>query len=467
MFGYDRYANRWIALGGGNQSLSFSPNTNRITTSGYGYDEAVGNLTNDGTHAYTFDAENKISKVDNVSAYVYDGEGQRVRKLVGEDLRFIYDMGGKQTAEFDGGDGTLKKEYVYGVSGLVATIEPTAVNANGTRYSTSDNLGSPRVVTNSGAGVVSRHDYRPFGEELGAGIGDRTTAMGFSVADGVRQQFTSKERDHETGLDYFGARYYSSFQGRFTSTDPSRKSVALSDPQTWNRYSYASNNPMSYIDRNGKWPTWIHNLIVDRSLPGLSPAQRKQIKDGSYSVDAVSTGGQTSSHSNEHGMTIPGQSQDEAAEHGDQFINTNVDHAQYANEHTGLTSSLYDFGRAFHTVSDMTSPAHEGYEVWYLQDAGTHRKRESSIDNYRMGLAVGATLKLYAYTYGQAALQRATGYTPGSANDPSVQAIQAQNSLPGSNPNGNAEALRDYRLGLQRGLDFDWSRQDGRRGRAQ
>jgi hypothetical protein len=92
-----------------------------------------------------------------------------------------------------------------GSSGLVATIEPTAINSNGTRYSTSDHLGSPRVVSNTGGGVVSRHDYMPFGEELGTGIGGRTTAMGFSVADGQRQKFTSKERDNETGLDYFGA----------------------------------------------------------------------------------------------------------------------------------------------------------------------------------------------------------------------------------------------------------------------
>ena len=93
-------------MGGG---LTFNANNNRITTAGYSYD-AVGNLTNDGAHAYTFDAENKISKVDAVSAYNYDGEGQRVRKLVGENLRFIYDMGGKQIAEFSGANGTLKKE---------------------------------------------------------------------------------------------------------------------------------------------------------------------------------------------------------------------------------------------------------------------------------------------------------------------------------------------------------------------
>ena len=49
--------------------------------------------------------------------------------------------------------------------------------------------------------------------------GGRTTAQGYGVYDGIRQQFSGKERDNETGLDYFGARYYSSAQGRFTSPD--------------------------------------------------------------------------------------------------------------------------------------------------------------------------------------------------------------------------------------------------------
>ena len=61
-----------------------------------------------------------------------------------------------------------------------------------------------------------RHDYVPFGEELFAGVGIRSAALGYG-ADSTRQKFTGKERDAETGLDYFLARYYSSTQGRFTS----------------------------------------------------------------------------------------------------------------------------------------------------------------------------------------------------------------------------------------------------------
>jgi RHS repeat-associated protein len=62
-------------------------------------------------------------------------------------------------------------------------------------------------------------------------------------------EFTSKERDAETGLDYFGARYYSGAQGRFMTPDAAPPSIA--NPQSWNRYSYALNNPLSFIDTDG------------------------------------------------------------------------------------------------------------------------------------------------------------------------------------------------------------------------
>src|SRR6266436_3305922 len=62
---------------------------------------------------------------------------------------------------------------------------------------------------------------------------------------------TSKERDNETGLDYFGARYHASTQGRFTSVDPSRASVHTTDPQNWNRYTYVLNRVTVAIDPDG------------------------------------------------------------------------------------------------------------------------------------------------------------------------------------------------------------------------
>ena len=257
---YDRYGNRAIDLGGGNQSLTFNT-ANRITNAGYTYD-AVGNLTNDSVRSFGFDADNKIKTVNGVTdVYRYDGDGNRVRKnfASGEKVRMVYSAD-QLIAEYDLTTGFLTKEYIYGAKGLVATIEPGA----GTKYTTVDHLGSPRVVTNSTAGVVSRHDYMPFGEEVGSGVGGRTTLMGFSVADGLRQKFTAQERDGETQLDLFRSRYYASIQGRFTSADSFGGNPSA--PQTLNRYAYAGNNPLRYRDPSGHAAQDTHE--------GQDPSQR-------------------------------------------------------------------------------------------------------------------------------------------------------------------------------------------------
>jgi RHS repeat-associated protein len=118
-----------------------------------------------------------------------------------------------------------------------------------------DQLGTPRMIFDQTGSLATtkRHDYLPFGEELFAGTGGRTTAQGYGANDGVRQHFTNKERDNETGLDYSINRYYASMQGRFTSTDPTLLSVQGVNPQTWNRYTYVSNNPLRFIDPLGLW----------------------------------------------------------------------------------------------------------------------------------------------------------------------------------------------------------------------
>src|SRR5690349_22324332 len=114
---------------------------------------------------------------------------------------------------------------------------------------------------------LKRHDYLPFGEELFAPAGGRSVGQGYAVGDGVRQQFTQKERDNETGLDYFGARYYASIQGRFTSADEFTGGpeeifedvdphdplfyADATEPQSLNKYHYCLNNPLRYIDPDG------------------------------------------------------------------------------------------------------------------------------------------------------------------------------------------------------------------------
>lgn len=115
-----------------------------------------------------------------------------------------------------------------------------------------DQLGTPRIILDKTGSLATtkRHDYLPFGEELFAGMGGRTSALGYT-GDAIRQKFTEKERDTETGLDFFEARYYSNVLGRFTSADPDNAGAKTGDPQSWNGYSYALNNPLRYTDPTG------------------------------------------------------------------------------------------------------------------------------------------------------------------------------------------------------------------------
>ncbi|HRJ18126.1 MAG TPA: RHS repeat-associated core domain-containing protein, partial [Bryobacteraceae bacterium] len=98
--------------------------------------------------------------------------------------------------------------------------------------------------------------YLPFGESIPTGINGRATAQGYQTnnyLDPLKPGFTGKDRDAETGLDYFGARYLSAAQGRFTSADPLLNSGRPWEPQSWNRYAYALNNPLKYVDPDGLW----------------------------------------------------------------------------------------------------------------------------------------------------------------------------------------------------------------------
>jgi RHS repeat-associated protein len=130
-----------------------------------------------------------------------------------------------------------------------AVCLPELASAQVIEYYHTDLVGNVRAVTDDQRNVIERHDYLPFGEECTTGACASNPAVGA----GQPRKFTGKERDSETGLDYFGARYYGSKIGRFTTTDPvvDQKAVMV-DPQLWNRYAYGRNNPLRYVDPDGK-----------------------------------------------------------------------------------------------------------------------------------------------------------------------------------------------------------------------
>jgi RHS repeat-associated protein len=106
------------------------------------------------------------------------------------------------------------------------------------------------LAENSHQGFVS--STHTVHQGFGFVISHTSLGMMGSLYDGdVRSRCTGKERDTESGLDYFGARYYGSNMGRFMSPDPWLGSMDIANPQSLNRYSYAQNNPLKYTDPTG------------------------------------------------------------------------------------------------------------------------------------------------------------------------------------------------------------------------
>jgi RHS repeat-associated protein len=245
-FNYDSFGNRWVLPNPVGITLSpwtvttnfYNSATNRLTYNDFGYDNA-GNQTTISPYTVSYDVENRQSGFTSTSngsaTYTYDGDGRRVEKAAGGvTTTYVYDATGNLAAEY--------------------SSQPPPMPCQ-TCYLTTDHLGSTRVITSQSGGLVSRHDFLPFGEELATS--NRTAAQGYGVADNVMQRYTGQQRDLEGPvLDFFGARYFQGAQGRFTTPDwsvrPRPTPYALrTDPQTLNLYSYLRNNPLAKVDADG------------------------------------------------------------------------------------------------------------------------------------------------------------------------------------------------------------------------
>jgi RHS repeat-associated protein len=257
-FQYDRYGNRRFDTANNNTTTlqancqvavcnpTIDPATNKLI--GYQFDSSGNTKVDANNQTFVYDAENKQVQVSNangiVGQYFYDGDGKRVKKIIpnGETTIFVYDASGKMVAEY-------------------STIVAQATDAK-VSYLTNDHLGSPRITTDANGQVISRRDFLPFGEEI---------ARANYGTDTVRQKFTGYEKDVETDLDFAQSRYFNSGVGRFSSPDSFTNDTRVSDPQSWNLYSYVRNNPLNMIDPFGKdgrirWWTNPETGVVTVSL---------------------------------------------------------------------------------------------------------------------------------------------------------------------------------------------------------
>jgi RHS repeat-associated protein len=268
---YDSFGNRLLQSSSSanlpSYTANYSPSNNRLTSTsqapgGVTYDNA-GNVTADGVNTYLYDAEGRVcavfSRISGYTQYLYDAEGNRVAKGSINTLScnlsnnaftlsksYIYGAKGELLTEM-GANGAWDHSNVYADGRLLATYRDS-----NTYFAFADWLGSKRAQL-SAAGSLQTYGSLPFGDDLTPPAPSSTT-----TTDAAEQHFTGKERDAESGLDYFGARYYASSMGRFTSPDPGKINPKhLLNPQKWNKYAYVLNNPLSMIDPDGMEELWI------------------------------------------------------------------------------------------------------------------------------------------------------------------------------------------------------------------
>ncbi len=199
------------------------------------YDE-YGNCTGKSngvkTFEYLYDFENRLTavKVDGqvTEEYTYDSDGNRIKKIDANSER-VYIYSGANILYEVNKTTQMDAVYVYGPTGRIAK----KVNDMKEYYHT-DQLGSTKLVTSENGAVTEEIQYEPFGEQI-------------NVSE-ERYTYNGKERD-ETGLYYYGARYYDPQIGRFLTRDPLPGD--LLSPQTLNSYVYCLNNPLRYVDSQG------------------------------------------------------------------------------------------------------------------------------------------------------------------------------------------------------------------------
>jgi len=249
----------------GFENLNAAPASASNQLNGFCYD-AAGNLALNSScpqgqlsPTYFYDAENRLISAGGMS-YLYDGDGGRVEKCTAGSTPgscatgatgtlYWRGMGSDPVAETDLA-GNLLETYIFFNGQRIARRDASTKLVH---YYFSDHLGTHALITDQNGDMPPQEesDYYPYGGEIPV-----------SGSDSNHYKFTGKERDTESGLDNFGARYGASSVGRFMTPDwaanPTTVPYAhLGNPQSLNLYSYVENNPRTFGDPDGHLlPFW-------------------------------------------------------------------------------------------------------------------------------------------------------------------------------------------------------------------
>jgi RHS repeat-associated protein len=254
------------------------------TPEAFTYD-ADGNPTSDSLWTNVWDAENRLISMQSVAGvpagaklkvdFAYDQQGRRVQKVVSSwngsayvpqyTNRFVYD--GWNLVAILNSDFSLLTSFVWGVDlsgtmegaggvgGLLWMTVPSGTNA-GTYFSAYDGNGNVMALVSAADGsVAARYEYGPFGELIQA-TGPMAKVNPF--------RFSTKYQDEETGLVYYGYRYYDPGTGRWLNRDPMGEAGGL------NLYQYVYNSPLNYVDPDGLWGIQFGDFNIGWGDPNLA-----------------------------------------------------------------------------------------------------------------------------------------------------------------------------------------------------
>ncbi len=247
--------------------------------------DADGNVTNDGIWSYSWDGENRLIRLTTVAApstgypqitltFRYDYLGRRVEKLVIDNAsnrlltgrRFLYD-GWNLIAEYALNPQlstlSLFRSYTWGLDitrtltdagGVGALLQIADHRSGKTYFPAYDGNGNITALVNSSTGAVAAaYEYSPFGEPLRADAPD-------SVVADQPFRFSTKYTDSETGLVYYGRRYYDPKQGRFLGRD------SIEELGGRNLYGFCGNNGVNRWDMLGNLPSEVFALFGDNGF---------------------------------------------------------------------------------------------------------------------------------------------------------------------------------------------------------
>jgi len=199
----------------------------------------------------------------------------------------------------------------------MAAFRPATITTAATttvRYIHTDHLGGANVITDKNGAVVETLDYYPYGEvRLDEKAGNYK---------GSKRKYIGEEYDSVTGLSYLNARYYNGKEGRFLSEDPvflamgnkdqvsqltgQKLPVILTDPQQLNSYSYARNNPTTYLDKNGNFAFLALAVVYAPEIMAGLTAVTGTAFLSSQMADSVSALGNQNSSAGDKMWAIPG-----------------------------------------------------------------------------------------------------------------------------------------------------------------